>query len=1268
MKSLTWPKLMLLTALLAGSVQATVSDVDGDGRADFSLWRPGNLTFYSKSPQNNSILTRTIIGESVAGVPMVGDLNGNGLADFALWYASTGTWYIRYDDDSRSTAQLGQPGDIPFLADRTGDGIDDIIVRRPSEGRWYYLASETNELKQVDYGRLESDVPMVGYFDTDARADFAIWRDGTWYVRHTSSNTSVRTTLGRQETDIKLPADYDGDGRTDHAIWRPSNGTWYIYYSSGVYPEGGWRYDRVFGKQSTDIPVPADYDGDGKADLAIRRPSTGEFIYLSSQDGNVVRFNFGRQPDDIPALAPWSLKSALIQTQPDTDDTPAEQPDPAEYYQDNVSANIVQSRCVACHVSGGAADGQARLIFERNTETDYLATNQQRIADFLSLDDVDSQYFLAKASGGLGHVGGTQLPAGSEEYTAFETYLGLLEQTPVEDNDDDDSGGEAGFWQNVSLLSADLTYRRALLLLTGRVPELREMQNLESATESELRDAVLQQLRGEGFHDFLVTAANDRLLTDKFFSRGMEVLQDSYFPEIASRGYAAGLEQSQEATDAYWRWRRGVEIGITRAPAELIAYVVENDRTFTEIVTADYMMLNPFTNTALRGTATISDEAGAWQFAPGQMTGAMIHDETFEADWTQFGLNIYSEGSNIDWPHAGVLNDLAWLNRYPSTATNRNRARSRWTYYHFLDFDIEKSAQRTQDPDALADTNNPTMNNANCTVCHQTLDPVAGAYQDYGDWGNYKDQWGGQDSLPWTYKWPEDDDSLYQEGDTWYRDMLEPGLGANLAPEGVDSMQWLGQQIANDDRFAIAMVKFFWESIFGSEPMAAPQSLSETDYTAKNAAFIEQSRFIVELAEQLREHGNLRQTLADLVVSPWFRATQQSADADAALQYVISGSERLLTPEELERKTHSLTAYLWNPRRDGWNHDLLRTEWTANYNIMYGGIDSFGVTKRARDMTSVMAKVATAHATEASCPTVLQDINLEQGQRRLFNGIERNTVPGILMEVDAEVDGLGAANGQPYEMRFNVEAGTSNITLAYTNDMWLEETRSHQDLIIDHVSVYDSQNNAVLSVAGADLDIVSGTPLDGICSNDTWNDEEDTHRPTDRVFWGNCSVTLPVEFSEAGDYTLVMEAYYQEYNANGPLEDGDDTVIGFANVAMSIGVLDPINQASPTGERLREKMVELVQRFWGQKYDAQDSEITRLMTLFNDTMLDKRNRTGSNLIWEWDNDITCNFDTSEWDTENQWGGAIVGADPFGTLAGWRAVMVYLMTDFQYLHD
>jgi hypothetical protein len=48
---------------------------------------------------------------------------------------------------------------------------------------------------------------------------------------------------------------------------------------------------------STDNPVPADYDGDGKADIAIWRPTDGNWWRVASSTGAITAFNYGVNGD-----------------------------------------------------------------------------------------------------------------------------------------------------------------------------------------------------------------------------------------------------------------------------------------------------------------------------------------------------------------------------------------------------------------------------------------------------------------------------------------------------------------------------------------------------------------------------------------------------------------------------------------------------------------------------------------------------------------------------------------------------------------------------------------------------------------------------------------------------------------------------------------------------------------------------------------------------------------------------------------------------------
>lgn len=89
--------------------------------------------------------------------------------------------------------------------------------------------------------------------------------------------------------------DYDGDGRADVSVFRPSNNVWYLNRSTQGF------FGVQFGA-SGDVPAPADYDGDGKTDVAVFRPANGTWYWINSSSNSLSAVGFGAD-GDVPAPA-----------------------------------------------------------------------------------------------------------------------------------------------------------------------------------------------------------------------------------------------------------------------------------------------------------------------------------------------------------------------------------------------------------------------------------------------------------------------------------------------------------------------------------------------------------------------------------------------------------------------------------------------------------------------------------------------------------------------------------------------------------------------------------------------------------------------------------------------------------------------------------------------------------------------------------------------------------------------------------------------------
>jgi hypothetical protein len=95
----------------------------------------------------------------------------------------------------------------------------------------------------------------------------------------------------------RTPFDFDGDGRADLSVFRPSEGNWYLNGSQNGFTVVRWGL-------SNDKLAPADYDGDGKTDVAVWRETEGNFYILNSSDLTVRIENFGLA-GDILTVGDW---------------------------------------------------------------------------------------------------------------------------------------------------------------------------------------------------------------------------------------------------------------------------------------------------------------------------------------------------------------------------------------------------------------------------------------------------------------------------------------------------------------------------------------------------------------------------------------------------------------------------------------------------------------------------------------------------------------------------------------------------------------------------------------------------------------------------------------------------------------------------------------------------------------------------------------------------------------------------------------------------
>lgn len=650
------------------------------------------------------------------------------------------------------------------------------------------------------------------------------------------------------------------------------------------------------------------------------------------------------------------------------------------YFEDEVWAKVGVQKCLNCHRKGGDAEDSKFILRDPRKSTgaerdNVLRHNLAAFTKMATTKEKDQSRILLKVVGELDHGGSDVLKPDSAAYRILATFVrranGPTSGEKIETTIDPKL---PPFFDGVVMLDDRTLLRRVTLSLAGRLPTDAEFAAIAKEGPKAMPAILDALMKEDAFYDRLREGFNDIFLT-----RGIDgnpdqtVLSYEHFEHTRqwySKFDLSHIKDPKDRERAGWKLAADYREDLLAEPMKLVEYIVRNDRPFTEIVTADYIMVSPYT---ARGygifedvKSKFKDPENRFEYIPVKLK-ALVGRSKAENQESATGF----------YPHAGLLSTFQYLSRYPTTETNRNRLRARMYYQHFLGVDVLELAARVSDAAAVtAKFRNPTMQASECVVCHKTLDPVAGAFQDYwrfADAGVYGRRKGG-----------------------WFTDMFQAGFeGEDMPePERWRALQWLGERTAKDPRFAIAMTEHVYYILTGRKVLLQPKDLEDPLYPARLRAYREQRRQTDAIAARFSKSGfNLKTVFQDWIVSDFYRADGiATAIKEPCRRAELDdvGLVRMLSPEQLERKVGAVFGEKW-----GRLHDHLAT--------LYGGIDSKEVTERASDPSGAMGAIQRMLSNEVACKNVALDFARPAAERKLFGGIEPDVLPGVSAENDKAI-------------------------------------------------------------------------------------------------------------------------------------------------------------------------------------------------------------------------------------------------------------------------
>ncbi len=654
-----------------------------------------------------------------------------------------------------------------------------------------------------------------------------------------------------------------------------------------------------------------------------------------------------------------------------------------EFFNDHVWPKVAAESCLKCHKAGGDAEDSKLVLRDPKREPDaaqaeVMRHNRGAFARMATTMEGGQSRLLLKAAGKLKHEGEEVLKPDSAGYGVLASFVRRVNAPPAATlaKETAPDRNAPPFFDGIVMMDDRRLLRRVTLSLAGRLPTDAEIADvsrnglkaLPAILDAVMKeDAFYDRLR-EGFNDIFLTLGADGNADQTFLSY-------DHFPQRHwyQKWEFKDIPDEKDRKQAGYKMAREYREALHGEPLRLIEQIVRERKPFTEIVTADYIMVSPYT---ARGYGMFDELQAQFKNAddPFEYIPVKLHALKGRAKPQD------QESPTGFYPHAGLLSTFQWLCRYPTTETNRNRLRARMYYQHFLGVDVLELAARVSDAAAAtAKFKVPTMEASECVVCHKTLDPVAGLFQDY---------------------WKFADQGVYgRRKDGWFTDMFGAGFeGENLpAEERWRSLQWLGERTAKDPRFAVAMTEHAYYILTGRKVLLPPKDLDDPLDAAKRRAYQAQRKQTEAIAARFAQTGfDFKSVIKDWAASDFYRAdglATVAAKPERRAELDDIGVVRMLAPEQVERKLNAIFGKGWGRLRHG----------DGGMAMLYGGIDSKEVTDRATDPSGAMGAIQRILSNDVACKQTALDFSRPPAERILFPNIEPDVLPGDSPEADAKI-------------------------------------------------------------------------------------------------------------------------------------------------------------------------------------------------------------------------------------------------------------------------